>query len=312
MARKIILDVDPNIDALVALCLALFEPEIEIVAVTATAGSVSAQHATRNVQAIIEQLDPPRFPRIGVARETDKGHLGNLRTLYGANGLGDTVLEVSELHHQHPSEKVICEEVRKAPDDVTIISLGPLTNIARALAREPDLAGLVGQIHIMGGGLNVGDVTPVAQFNIYCDPESAQAVFHSATTKTLIPLDVTQQVIMTYDQMDEVPDITTPSGKLLRTLLPYLFRSHHMMLGLEGIHLHHAVAFVAALHPELFKTEAMSGDVETLGELTLGATVFDRREHPQWRANMDVATEVDASAVMDCILRGLANTVKKS
>ena len=312
MAKKIILDVDPNIDAVVALSLALFDPQFEVVAVTATAGSVSAKQATRNLQGIIEQLDPPRLPRIGVAREPDNGHLSDLRTLYGTNGLGGANLEISELHHQHPSDKVICEEVRKAPDDVMIVSLGPLTNVARALAREPDLAGLVGQIHIMGGGLNIGDVTPSAQFNIYCDPDSAQAVFHSATTKTLVPLDVTQQVIMTYDQMDEVPDRTTPCGQLLRKLLPYVFRSHHMTLGLEGIYLHDSVALVAAQHPELFKTEAMSGDVETAGELTLGATVFDRRGHPQWRPNMDVATEVDVTAVVDCILRGLAKTVKQS
>ena len=310
MAKKVILDVDPNVDAAVALCLALFDPEFEVVAVTATSGSVSADQATRNVQAIIEQLDPPRLPRIGVAADLENGNLGDLHHLYGSDGLGGAQLEVSELHHRHLSDKVICDEVRKAPDEVTIVTLGPLTNVARALAREPDMEGLVGQIHIRGGSLAGGDVTPAAEFNIYCDPNSARNVFHSATTKTLVPLDVTQQVIMTYDQLDEVPDMTTQCGRLLRKLLPYVFRSYRVVRGLEGIHLHNAVALVAIRHPELFTMEAMPGDVEASGELTLGATVFDRRSHPACRPNMEVATDVDVAAVMDCILRGLAATTK--
>ena len=305
MAKKVILDVDPGIDAAVALCLALFDPRLEILAVTATAGCVSAEQATRNVQAIIEQLDPPRLPRIGVAREPENGRPGDLRNLDGSDGLGNSNFEVAELHHQHPSDKVICDEVRGAPDAVTIIALGPLTNIARALQRDPELATLIGQIHIMGGGIATGDVTPAAQANIYCDPESARTVFRSATTKTLVPLDVTSQVVMTYDQLDEVADISTSTGRLLKKILPYAFRSHRMGLGLEGIHLHDAVALMAALHPELFHMEGMSADVETSGELTMGATVFDRRESPQWQANMDVATDVELAAVMDCILRGL-------
>lgn len=306
MARKVILDVDPGIDDAVAMCLALFDPRLEVVAVTATAGSVSAEQATRNVQAIVEQLDPPRLPRLGVAREPDNGLPGDLQHLYGADGLGNAYFEVAELHHRHASDKVICDEVRAAPDAVTIIALGPLTNIARALSRDPELASMVGQLHIMGGALATGDVTPAAQFNIYCDPESARTVIRSPTTKTLIPLDITQQLVMTYDQLDELPDATTRIGRLLRKILPHAFRTHRMALGLEGIHLHDAVAMVAALHPELFEMKPMSGDVETAGHLTTGATVFDRRSTPQWRSNMEVAVDIDVAAVMDCILRGLS------
>jgi inosine-uridine nucleoside N-ribohydrolase len=104
--------------------------------------------------------------------------------------------------------------------------------------------------------------------------------------------------------------MTTQCGRLLRKLLPYVFRSYRVVRGLEGIHLHNAVALVAIRHPELFTMEAMPGDVEASGELTLGATVFDRRSHPACRPNMEVATDVDVAAVMDCILRGLAATTK--
>jgi inosine-uridine nucleoside N-ribohydrolase len=306
MARKVILDVDPGIDDAVAMCMALFDPRLEVIAVTATAGHVSAEQATRNVQAIIEQLDPPRWPRIGVAREPDNGRGVDSSPLYGGDGLGNSYFEVAELHNRHPSDKVICDEVRAAPDEVSIVALGPLTNIARAFARDPEVVSMVGQIHCMGGSLECGNVTPAAEFNVYCDPESARAVLTSPTTKTLIPLDVTRQVVMTYDQLDELPDEHSAIGRLLRKVMPYAFRAYRMNMGLEGIYLHDTVALVAALHPELFHMETMAGDVELSGELTTGATVFDRRPAPEWRANMDVAIEIDAAGVVDAILRGLA------
>ncbi len=305
MARKVILDVDPGIDDAVALAMALFDPRLEVVAVTATAGNVSAAQATSNVQSIIEQLDPPRLPRVGAAREPDAGRSADARHIHGKDGLGNTGFPVAELHHQHFSEKVIVEEVRAAPDAITIIALGPLTNVARAMARDPELASMIGAIHMMGGSLGPGNVTPAAEFNIYCDPESAQAVFRSPTTKTLIPLDVTSQVVMTYDQLDQLPAETAPAGKFMRDILSFAFRTHRNVLGLEGVHLHDAVALVAALNPELFGTEELAGDVEVAGELAVGSTIFDRRSAPTWRPNMEVAVEVDAPAVMDCILRGL-------
>jgi purine nucleosidase len=306
MARKVILDVDPGIDDAVAMCLALFDPRLEVVAVTAVAGNVPAEQATRNAQAIIEQLDPPRLPRLGAAVEPELAPIADARHIFGADGLGNAHFEVAELHHQHASEKVICDEIHAAPEEVTIIALGPLTNIARALRRDPELAGLLGQLIIMGGTLSgPGNVTPAAEFNMYCDPAAAQLVLHSLTTKTLIPLDIGSQVVFGYDFLEQLPDESTRVGRLLRKILPYAYRSYRQELALEGIHLHDAVAIVAATHPELFELEDMAGDVETRGELTLGATVFDRRRVIEWRRNMAVATQVDVPAVKDAILRGL-------
>jgi len=308
MSRKVILDVDPGIDDAVAIALALFDPRLEVVAVTAVAGNVGAEQATRNVQAIIEQLDPPRWPRVGAAVQPERDPMVDARHLFGADGLGNSDFPVAELHHQHPSEKVITDEIRTAPEAITIIALGPLTNIAHALRRDPGLATQVGQLIIMGGTVKApGNITPAAEFNIYCDPRAAREVFRSRTTKTLIPLDVTSQVVMTFDLLDQVPDEASNVGRFLRRILPFAFRSHRQVLGLEGIHLHDAVAVLAATNPELFSTERMAGDVETSGELTTGATVFDRRRIPEWRPNMDVATEVHSAAVLDAMIRGLAH-----
>lgn len=314
LTKKILLDVDPGIDDAVALCIALFDPQLEVVAVTAVAGNVQPEQATRNVQAIIEQLDPPRWPRIGEASDPDLGLPSRNVNLHGSDGLGNANIQVSELQHRHPAEKVIYEEVRAAPGEVTIVALGPLTNIARAFARDPSLPELIGQLVIMGGTLDgVGNVTPAADFNIYCDPEAARAVFKSAAaTKTLIPVDITRQVTFGYDLLDKLPDGNCRVGRFLAKILPHLFRSYRQELGYESICLNDAVALVAALHPELFEMELTAADVELSGELTRGATVFDRRRNREWRSNLSVATKVEVSAVQDCILRGLATAGSSS
>jgi len=304
--KKVLLDVDPGIDDSVALCLALFDPHIDVVAVTAVGGNVPPDQATRNVQAIIEQLDPPRWPRIGVASMPTLGLPTRSVQLHGPDGLGNANFEVSELQHRHPSEKVICDEVRAAPGELTIVALGPLTNIARAFARDPGLAELVGQLVIMGGTLDgPGTITPAAEFNIYCDPESARAVFNTAATKTLMPIDISSQVTFGFDLLDKLPPETSRAGRFLSKVLPWLFRTYRQELGYESIQLHDAVALVAALHPELFEIELAAVDVELSGELTTGATVFDRRRNRQWRTNVAVATKVDVAATRDCILRGI-------
>jgi purine nucleosidase len=215
---------------------------------------------------------------------------------------------VAQRHHRHSSVKVICDEVRSAPGEVTILSTGPLSNIAAALQQQPDLASLVGHLIILGGTLSgPGNVTAAAEFNIYCDADAARAVFRSAITKTLVPIDLTSRVILNLDLLEKIPsDETSRCGALLRKLLPGAFRAYRQHLGLEGIHLHDAVGVVAAMRPELFTTQRMYGDVETDGALTHGVTVLDRRRQPECQPNMDVAVDLDTAAVTDCIVRGLA------
>ena len=306
MSRKVILDLDPGIDDAMALCLALSDPALDVVAVTAVGGNVSAEQATVNVQALIEALDPPRLPRLGMATAPDAGLPVESLELFGLDGLGGVGLAVAERQHLLPSEKVICDQVRAAPHSVTIVALGPLTNVARAFVRDPELPSLVGQIVMMGGTVaSPGNVTPAAEFNIYADPTSARVVFRSRSTKTLIPLDVTNRIVFGYDLFHRLPDESTRIGGLLRRLLPPAFRGYRRQLGLEGIHVHDAVALMAVLHPELFTMKPMAGDVEVSGELTVGMTVFDRRRVPAWRHNMEVAVDMERDKVIEAILQCL-------
>jgi purine nucleosidase len=311
MPKKVILDVDPGIDDAMALCMALFDPRLEVVAVTAVGGNVAPQLATRNVQAILEQLDPPRLPRVGAASPPDDGLPVDSRHLYGVDGLGDAGLEVAELRAQHPSEKIICDEVRAAPEEVAIVALGPLTNIARAFQRDPELPYLVGRIVMMGGTVaGPGNITPAAEFNMFCDPKSARTVFRSKSTKTLIPLDVTNRVVLTFDFLKQLPGESTRVGRLLRRIIPPAFRAFRQESGIEGIHAHDSLTLLAVTSPELFVTQEMAGDVETRGDLTLGATVFDRRRIPAWRHNMEVAVDLDPDKVTQQIVRNLEQAGK--
>lgn len=305
MTRKVIIDCDAGIDDAAALCLALFDARLDVVAVTAVAGNVSATLASRNVQIVIDQVDPPRFPRVGTATPVDDAPAVDGTLLHGDDGLGNAGYEAAPLHHQHSSDKIISDEVRAAPDEVTLLCLGPLTNVALALKRDPDLPNMVSRIVIAGGSVGVGgNITPAAELNMYGDPVSARTVFRSHTTKTLIPLDVTLQVAFSMGLLDELPSDDTRAGRFLRRILPFSFRAHHQLLAREMIQLHGAVAVLSLLQPELFETREMAGDVETRGDLTKGATVFDRRPKPYWRTNMEVAMEIDAAAARDAIVRG--------
>jgi inosine-uridine nucleoside N-ribohydrolase len=312
MARKVILDVDPGIDDALAVALALFDPELEVVAVTATGGNVSPQQATVNVQTIVEQLDPPRLPRLGAA-PLDHPLTEDRRQLHGADGLGGASFLCAELHNAHPAEKVLCDEVRAAPEQITIIATGPLTNIARAKQRDPAFVNSVGRLIVVGGTVTgPGNVTAAAEFNIYCDPPSARAVLRSRMTKTIVPLEVTTQLVLTFDWLDQLPPESTRVGKFLRKIFPYAFRAHRQALGLEGIFAEAVMGLAAVAHPELFETREMEVDVETQGDVTAGATVFDRRQGVAWRANAEVAVGVDLAGLKDYLLRQLTVAAKGS
>jgi purine nucleosidase len=288
------------------MCLALSDPRLEVVACTATGGNVTPEQATRNVQAIVEQIDPPRWPRIGAA-DPMQSLLANNRQLYGQDGLCGADFGVAELHNRHHSVKIIAEEIHSAPGELTIIAGGPLTNLAAVLQREPDLATQVGHLIIVGGTYNgPGNVTAAAEFNIYNDAQSAQHVFRSPITKTLFPLDVSSTADLELSVLEHLPDASCGIGRLLHTLLPGAFLAHHESLGRESISVPEAIAVVAAVHPELLTTQPFSCDVETAGTIAHGATVLDRRpQRPKQHPNMDVVIDLDTQGAVDSMLRTL-------
>ena len=306
MPRKVILDVDPGIDDAVALAMALFDPRLEVLAVTAAGGNVMPEQASANLQAIVAHLDPPRLPRLGVA-PIDAALPEKPVNMHGADGLGGADLPPIQLHGGHVSEKVMWETLRANPREVTIIALGPLTNLSRLLRRDPSISEIIDRVIISGGTAHgAGSVTPVADLNFYCDPQAARHVVREPLAKTLVPLETTGQVVLGFDVLDHLPDECSRAGFLVRRMLPHAFRAHRQLLGSEGIWLHDVVTLVAATNPELFERAAIVADVETAGELTAGMLVVDRRQIRQQRPNADMLVSCDPPAVRDCILRSLA------
>ena len=304
--RKVILYLDPGIDDAVALAMALFDPRLEVLAVTATGGNVSPEQATANLQALVGILDPPRLPRIGAA-PTDTVRPEKPFNMHGPDGLGGIDLPRARLHGGHVSEKVIWETVHAHPREVTIVCLGPLTNLSRVLARDPAIVEQIGEVVIAGGtSQGQGNATPVVDFNFYCDPRAARHVVREPMAKTLVPLETTGQVTFGFDLLDQLPAESSRAGMILRNMLPHAFRAYRQLLGSEGISLHDVVSLVAVTNPELFERSTVAADVETGGELTAGMLVVDRRTVRLWRPNVDLLTGCDTVAVKDCILRGLA------
>jgi inosine-uridine nucleoside N-ribohydrolase len=300
MARKIILVADPGIDAAFAVALALFEPELEVLAVVATAGNVRSEQATRNVHILIEQFDPPRWPRIGAALAVEYDR--DAADLHGPDGLGGVSLPCAQLHHPHPGDKLIADLVRQWPDEVTIVLLGPATVLARAFDRDPELARMVARIVFVGGAWHdPGDVSALAEFHFWCDPLSARQVLQCGAPVTLIPLDVTRKLIFSPADMRALPSEETRTGQLLRKVVPHGLAPTAGRFGIEGIYLDAVIGLVALARPSAITTRPMVANVETRGELTRGMSVFDARWAPEGRPNIDLAIGLDLTAARQYI-----------
>ena len=301
MARKVIIDCDPGIDDAVALALALFDPRLEVVAITACAGTVDAERATQNVHMLVERLDPPRMPRIGSALDPELGAaVSNGTLLHGEDGLGNCAWQPVARQHSIPSDKLIADRLRADPGDVTIVCTGPLTGLAKAMGRDPALAAMLDRVVIAGGSVSgVGNVTPAAEFNMHFDPLGAQTVFHSATTKSLIPVEIVDQLSFGWELVEKLPPRYTRVGAVLGQIIPHFCRSTRQQLGRETISFQAVLPILMLLEPMLFEWEEMAVDVETGGEITRGMTVVDRRAPRQWRPNMEVAVRIDVGAATD-------------
>jgi non-specific riboncleoside hydrolase len=306
MTRKLIIDCDPGIDDAVALTLALFDPRLEIVAITACSGTVDAARSTQNLQAIVELLDPPRHPRLGAARDPEDAPVADGSDLHGADGLGNIQLQPIGRQHVMPSDKLIADRLKADPGEVSLLCLGPLTGVASAFRRDPSLIDMVDRIVIVGGTSHgIGDVTAASEFNMHFDPSSATTIFRSPTTKTMLPLEITDQVTFGLELLEALPAKQSRAGRLLHGVLPHYFRMLRQHRARETISLQAAVGVVAVLEPGLMATEEVSVDIEEHGRLTRGATVIDRRTFARQRKDVELVTAIDAEATREAIIRGL-------
>lgn len=307
--RRLIIDCDPGIGDALAIVLALADPNFDLLAITPCAGCVAGSVATRNIQAIVATLDPAKWPKLGSAR----GAAGVadpapdlfeplLGPLHGPTGLGDLEFPSAQLHSPHDSSKILVDLVRAMPHEVTVLCLGPLTNIAAAAERAPDFLESIGSLVCLGGAISCGgDVTASAETNLFLNPEAARLVIGSRHAKKLVPIDVTSKVILAIDQFPRITETDSVANRFLRKLLPVSFRTHHQLLGIEGIRIAEAAALALISRPHLAKTQTMPVHVETDGLFSRGSTIADRRPQFSSGSNTEVVTELDAQGVIDYV-----------
>ena len=309
MPQKLLIDADPGIGDAVAIALAVADPDLEVVAVTGTAGRVAGEAASRNILTVISHLDPPRWPRFGQAegpRKLGKGDqfFPNPQLLHGVHGLGDCPCPDVEHHQRHESAKVLIDCVRAAPDECVLLTLGPLTNVHRAVELFPDFLQNLKGLVCLGGSISAqGDLLAAVEFNIGADPEAARAVLTMMAVKVLVPLEVSRQMTLSFEQYQRLPGQGRPIRRLLEQLIPYGLRASRQHLGLEGLLLPEVVALAAVTHPGLFEREEGILDVELHGELTRGMTVIDRRRAGPRESNISIMTAVEHQAVLDYLTR---------
>ena len=302
MPQKVVLISDPGIDGAFAIALALFDPDLEVVGMLATPGNVSAAQATKNLRIILDQLDPPRWPRLGAAPDVDYGSDG--KKLHGPLGLGNTDFPCVSLHHLPPSEKLLGELVRQYPDELTLICMGPLTVLERAFDLHPDLPTQIKRIIVVGGSLlEPGNAGPVSEFHFYCDPKAARRVVNCKSDVTIVPLDMMRKALYApTDLLGEATELS-PAYHFLRQVIPFGVAATSHLYGIEGFHLKDVLGVIAVALPEAMHTRRMRVDVETQGELTRGMSVFDRRTWEKVMPNVDVAVEVETKEVREYIRR---------
>jgi inosine-uridine nucleoside N-ribohydrolase len=307
MAHKVVLIADPGIDTAFAVALALHDPAIDVLGLIATAGNVPAEQATQNVHILINQIDAPKWPRVGAALpityETDG------TKLHGPDGLGSVGFPPISLHQPQPGDKLIVELIRAHPKETTIVVLGPMTVLARAIDRDPELPKLVDRIICLGGAWHeAGNASATAEFHFYCDPLAARQVLSCGASTTLIPLDVTRKLIFSPTDLLELPSRNSMTCQFLRQIVPYGIRASSNLYGIEGFHLKDVMGVAALAMPSAVQTERHFVDVETRGELTRGMSVVDSRPAPAGPRNVDLAVGVDSVGVRDYIHRILAST----
>jgi len=279
MRRKIIIDTDPGQDDAVAILLALGSPaELEIVGIVAVAGNVGLAQNAKNALKIVELSGKTDTPVYAGCERPMRRKLVTAEQVHGKTGLDGPDLPEPKikLREQHGVDFII-ETLRREPSGtVTLCALGPLTNLAMAFVKAPDIIPRVQEIVLMGGGLfEGGNTTPAAEFNIYVDPEAADVVFHSGIPITVVPLDVTHFMLSTKVRVERFRALGNKTGIATAQMLEFFERFDEAKYGWEGGPLHDPCVIAFLLKPELFKGKHVNIAIETGSELTRGMTVVD-------------------------------------
>lgn len=302
MAKKVILITDPGIDGAFASVLAMHDPRLEVLGILPTAGNVGSNQATKNAQIILEQVDPPRWPRLGEALPIEYDTDGT--RLHGINGFGGIEFPSAKLHHLNPADKLLCDLVRKNKHEVSVIIMGPCTLFAKALEREPELPSFIEKLIVLGGAWREpGNSGPVSEFHFFCDPEAARKTLNCGAHTCFLPLDVTRRLIFSPSELLQIPCPESKSSRFLKQIVPHGIGATASIYGVEGFHLKDVLGLVPLVLPGKIKTKTVSVDVETHGSLTRGMSVVDHRWGVKSTGSIEMAVDFEEMDVRAYILK---------
>jgi len=304
LPKPVIIDCDPGHDDAIALLLAFASPELDVKAVTVVAGNQTLPKTLRNALKVLSFAGI----RTEVAAGASKPLVRDLIVapeVHGESGLDGPILPAPTLEpSRRPAWEAIIEVVRRSPSPVTLIPVGPLTNIALALLMAPEIKDNIERITLMGGAAYEGNWTPAAEFNILVDPEAARVVFESGLPLTMIGLDVTHKALVYDEDIARLREMKGRVATMVAELLEF-FGIFHDNFGFKGSPLHDPCAVAAVVDPSIVTTRHLRVDIETKGEFTTGRTVVDFYGVTQREPNVDVGLDIDRDRFMEMLFEAM-------
>jgi purine nucleosidase len=305
-SKPLIIDCDPGKDDAVALLLAFASPELDLLAITTVAGNVPLKVTAANARRICELGGRPDIPVHAGCPRPIMQPLETATHVHGEDGLAGADLPPPTMALADGHAVDVLVERLMAGNDITLAVLGPMTNVALAIVKQPDIVPRIREIVFMGGGVGVGNVTPYAEFNLYCDPHAAAVVVSAGVPLTMIGLDVTHQARATAERVAAFGAIGNPPGNIVADMLGVdRERGADTESGEIGAPLHDPCVIAYLLRPDLFETEAMHVTVETSNLERLGETVATA-PRPDQAANINVVRGIDADGFFALLTERLA------
>jgi purine nucleosidase len=299
--KRIIIDTDPGVDDSMAILLAFNSPELQVEGLTTVFGNTGSDVTTQNALRLVELAGRPNVP---VARGAEKPLLrpftGDGWRVHGRNGLGGVEFPPPQGRPDpRRAAQFIVDTVMANPGEITLVPIGPLTNIAIAVALEPRIAEQVKEVVIMGGAASVvGNVSAVAEANIQNDPEAANMVFHAGWPITMVGLDVTEKSIMTPDYLERLRSANNRSTDFIYAIAQQYLKSYQA-IGFPGFHVHDSSAISYVIDPTLFTAQKLFVDVEYYSQHHHGQTVADWRGRREQAPNVNVCLDVDSERLLE-------------
>jgi len=310
----ILLDVDTGHDDAVAICVALALKRFELIGITTVAGNQTVDKTTVNTLKILTLTEGTHVP---VAKGCHKPLIRPLETaeeIHGETGLdgADLPQPVVQALEKHAVD-FLREVLLGVNEPATIVATAPLTNLAILLLVAPEVTTKIKRIIFMGGAINKGSRTQVAESNVYVDPEAAKIVINSGIPITMITLDITEQTAITLSELRNLLGKGNIS-KIFIDLLTFYAQKRYEVRGVPNVAIHDAVAAAVSIEPTLIKTQLLPVDVETEGHLTRGMTVVDRRPRTAAPSNVDVAVDIDVKLFKEILRESfrILNTKNKT